>query len=87
MGKDVNKKRYDRLNNINFSLFNIEVDQLSTIVTPTELAMLLLGEIYSEDVMIMLDNMLEYFEDTEEYEYCKVVYDEICYRNDLSLFR
>ena len=70
-----------------FSLRNINVDEIVSLLEPIELALILQGEEYNSDVDIMLENMLDYFVEEELYEYAVCCRDEINFRNDLKIKR
>jgi len=71
------------LKNFN-SLCDLEIDYIVENFNPIDLEILLFMENYSNEVDIMLDNMLDYFIYYELYEYACVVRDEI-YRRKVEI--
>lgn len=66
-----------RFINSDINLKTIKMANLSKLIDPWELSILLGQEGNSSESDIMFQNMLEYYEETEEYEYCVVLRDEI----------
>ena len=60
-----------------FSLKELDMMDVLCIYEPFELELILLTEPNTSDTDIMLENMLEFFIEQEEYDYCVVVRDEI----------
>jgi hypothetical protein len=63
---------------------DIDMDDLVMYFKPFELKILLFIEDYTEDVDIMLENMLDYFIEYEYYEFACVVRDEVIRRSQLK---
>jgi hypothetical protein len=59
-----------------FSLKELEMNDVLALYEPFELELILLTEPNTSDVDIMLENMLHFFIEKEEYSYCVVVRDE-----------
>lgn len=64
-------------NDPDFSIKNIEMENLTVYFTPEELGILIEFEPNGEDTDILLENMLHYCEKNELYEYCQVIFDEM----------
>ena len=62
-------------------LLNIKIWELSEMLEPWELAVILTQESNSTTTDIMLENMLEYFLKEEMYDYACVIRDEVNRRN------
>ena len=68
----------------NWRIKDIDIDDLVRYFRPFELQLLLYIEDYTEDVDIMLENMLEYFIEYEYYEFACVIRDEVIRRSQLK---
>lgn len=66
------------------SLIDIEMDELSSLLKMWEFRVLLHNEPLTQDVDIMLENMLYYFLQEENYEFCAVIRDEVEARKCLT---
>lgn len=69
------KVRKINVNKVDF--LNIKIWELSDMLDPWELGVILSLESNSTDTDILLDNMLEYFLGEEMYEYACIVRDEV----------
>ena len=70
-----NVVRKININKINF--LNIKIWELSEMLEPWELGVILSVESNSTETDILLENMLDYFLQEEMYEYACVIRDEI----------
>lgn len=61
----------------NLDLYTMPMDELSKNLQPWELAVLLNLEPLRNHTDILLDNMMHYYLEAEQYEYCAVIRDEI----------
>ena len=68
----------------NWRIKDIDIDDLVRYFRPFELQLLLYIEDYTEDVDIMLENMLDYFIEYEYYEFACVIRDEVNRRSQLK---
>lgn len=66
-----------KLNINNIDLYTIPMDKLVKAIQPWALNVLLENEPLHQKVDILLDNMMYYFLENENYEYCVVIKNEI----------
>ena len=66
-----------KINVNNINLYEVDANLISDYLSPFELGILLKLEPYSQDTDILLDNMMDFYLEEQEYLYCAILRDEI----------
>ena len=66
-----------KINVNNINLYEVDANLISDYLSPFELGILLKLEPYSQDTDILLDNMMDFYLEEQEYLYCVIIRDEI----------
>lgn len=66
-------------------LSDVDIEFIKQGLRPVELQLLLYLEDYTDEVDIMLENMMHFFLEEEMYEHCAIIRDEIERRKLISI--